>query len=317
MSAVLTELQKLPFDRKLRVTGTKAWICCPIHGGGRERTPSVIVNLENDGTYKQGDFSCFGCEEFRGHWPKLAQQFGLKDLGIGDGGLGSEVSDPVNSDMLHHFFGSDSEDDDKDQYTRSPWDENKRWRNIDGAIIKKIGGEMVFKANDKFSRLALPVNVWGDKVGEIYCMLNPKKDLDGRSPLKYINSPGTWSKNAVFPFDHVRKMLRKFPHLVVVEGPRDSLNLIQYGVPAVCLMGSATKWNEGKRDTILSLNPKSIWLGFDGDEAGYKATRKAVRDLRDLLPPRIIKLGEGNDPGKLSQKKVEKLWKILESRRQL
>ena len=87
--------------------------------------------------------------------------------------------------------------------------------------------------------------------------------------------------------------------IVLVEGERDAIKLLQEGISALSNHGA--KLTLEQRDIILSLNPKEIYLAFDGDEAGRTATKKALEMLEgkvDYVIPMDIPIGK--DPKKFN-----------------
>lgn len=87
--------------------------------------------------------------------------------------------------------------------------------------------------------------------------------------------------------------------IVLVEGERDAIKLLQEGISALSNHGA--KLTLEQRDIILSLNPKEIYLAFDGDEAGRSATQKSLKMLEgkvDYVIPMNIPLGK--DPKKFN-----------------
>lgn len=87
--------------------------------------------------------------------------------------------------------------------------------------------------------------------------------------------------------------------IVLVEGERDAIKLLQEGISAVSTHGA--KLTMEQMEIILSLNPKEIYLAFDGDEAGRSATKKSLKMLEgkvNYVIPMNIPLGK--DPKKFN-----------------
>lgn len=103
--------------------------------------------------------------------------------------------------------------------------------------------------------------------------------------------------------------------IVLVEGERDAIKLLQEGISALSNHGA--KLTLEQRDIILSLNPKEIYLAFDGDEAGRTATKKALEMLEgkvDYVIPMDIPIGK--DPKKFNGNEFIELMES-EKRKQL
>ena len=94
--------------------------------------------------------------------------------------------------------------------------------------------------------------------------------------------------------------------LVLVEGERDAIKLLQEGFSALSCHGA--KLTSEQMEIILSLNPKEIYLAFDGDEAGRVATKKAFKMLEnkvDYVIPMDIPIGK--DPKKFNGEEFSEL----------
>ena len=87
--------------------------------------------------------------------------------------------------------------------------------------------------------------------------------------------------------------------IVLVEGERDAIKLLQEGISALSNHGA--KLTLEQRDIVLSLNPKEIYLAFDGDDAGRVATQKALKMLEGKVGYVIpMDIPVGKDPKKFN-----------------
>ena len=125
---------------------------------------------------------------------------------------------------------------------------------------------------------------------------------------KYLNSPDTqiFSKgNELFNLSRAKtKSERK--QLILVEGYMDVIALHVFGIyNAVAALGTALTAYHGK---LLSRYCEEVILCFDGDEAGTKATIKAIQTLNQTqLNLRVMQLPKQEDPDSYLQKNgVEK-----------
>ena len=94
--------------------------------------------------------------------------------------------------------------------------------------------------------------------------------------------------------------------IVLVEGERDAIKLLQEGITTLSNHGA--KLTLEQRDIVLSLNPKEIYLAYDGDEAGRVATKKSLEMLEgkvDYVIPMDIPLGK--DPKKFNREEFLEL----------
>ena len=110
---------------------------------------------------------------------------------------------------------------------------------------------------------------------------------------KYLNSPETElfnKRDLLYGFPQVLEAIRKERAVLIVEGYTDVLMLYQSGIKnAVATLGTATTPAHLR---ALSGYADRIYLLFDPDEAGEKATRKARSAAREAIYP--------EDPGKRS-----------------
>jgi len=120
----------------------------------------------------------------------------------------------------------------------------------------------------------------------------------GDDPAKYLNSPETivFSKSRVlYGFDLARRAIDERRSAVVVEGYLDAVLLHQHGFAnTVATLGTALTDAHAK---LLSPRAATIYLCFDGDEAGFKAADRAVEvALRTQCEVRVALLPAGEDP---------------------
>ena len=111
------------------------------------------------------------------------------------------------------------------------------------------------------------------------------RDLSGKSPAKYMNSPETTlyhKSDILFGLNHSKNAIAKENAVIIVEGYFDLISLYQGGVQNV-VAASGTALTE-THASILSRYAKTAYLVFDGDAAGQKAT---LRSLEIVLPKGI------------------------------
>jgi len=288
-----------------RNTNSGIWIRCPFHKEGKENTPSLKISA-NQSSYPIGNWKCFACGK-KGKWNDLAGEIGLKkkkedeeillDLDFSKDDKKSLIEEPNDSSLS---------DNNSDSFL--PWNKARVWRNISGEILSKINA--LLQVREFGDRIYLPVDINKEKVGGISGALH--KSNNG-SP-SYIYDRGRWILKAVFPYDYTLNLLNKNNKrpLFLCEGPRDCLNLLQYGVPAVSILGGTTVWpdNNSKADLIMSLNPTQIILAFDPDEIGQQISRKVYMALKNEIPIKKIKFKYDEerkikeDPGSMNSTRV-------------
>jgi len=120
--------------------------------------------------------------------------------------------------------------------------------------------------------------------------------LDDSMP-KYLNSQETYifSKgNNLFGLNLVNKLSDR-KKIIIVEGYMDVISLFNHGINyAVASLGTALTEQQGK---LLKRYGQNIYICYDTDNAGIKATLKAIEILRKLdIEPKIVILDGYKDP---------------------
>ena len=120
---------------------------------------------------------------------------------------------------------------------------------------------------------------------------------------KYLNSPETplFDKSkTLFALDKARSNISQADCAVVVEGYFDAIALHEAGIGnVVASLGTAFTQNQLKQ--LLRFTPsKQVILNFDADNAGNKATERAIKEVEDLVyggvvQLRILNLPDGKD----------------------
>lgn len=292
MSILLSQkILELPADRKVTIKGGDAWICCPYHSGGFERTPSCKITLNGQ---HAGVFYCFGCHE-KGHYNQIADKFKVSRLD-GDGPSGA-------TSMLFDFRKMKSQNDQEvfEPEMTFDWNPKVSWRGIDGQVVSDFSGKVFeYRNADKVTENRLYLPVFLDKetiVGSITALCrDPLRDRSGSKIEKsYINSKGHWRGNSLYGY-HLACM-KKYAGkpLVLVEGPRDTMHTYATGHRVCGVLGSALTENQSDLIRLMDDVPFII-AATDGGEAG----NHAAESIRDLLQPDLkvvrLKFPEDKDP---------------------
>lgn len=137
---------------------------------------------------------------------------------------------------------------------------------------------------------------------------------------KTLYAPGFLSRLHLYGFYENLSFLKTPPdYLVLVEGERDALKLIQEGIPCVSVHGTYIKDEQRlllKSSGILP-NLKELFLGFDMDKAGNTAVSSAFEIFsKEIDSDKIFVLNfpDGKDPKKFCR---EELLQIIENSRTL
>ncbi len=297
-----------PIDRHAKQVGDYIWIRCPFHSGGQERTPSLKIDASGRNGRPLGYWFCFGCgSDNHGPWKRLAKTLGMKS---GDDEL--YVPPSLNLDK---FLDETDEDDRKEYYKKlADFPDRLKWRGISGKLLSKLKSKYVLDTTPQ--KIYLPFFVNKEFMGGVKC------SMDGSEP-KYDYDRGIAIQSTMFPFDYVKR--KKPDYVVLVEGPRDALNLLQHGIYALANLGGHTVWHEDKAELVSSLELDFIITAFDPDKVGKKLTIKAKESLKNhvykmsqfkMRPEKVDDDGktirEKEDPGNLSAKRVKQLEAKIE-----
>lgn len=122
------------------------------------------------------------------------------------------------------------------------------------------------------------------------------RSLDNSMP-KYLNTSENIlfkKRELLFGYNIYKKEADR-DKILLVEGNIDVMSLYQAGVNyAVANLGTAFTINQAN---LLNRNAKKIYICYDGDMAGKKATHKAIDILRSIdAKSNIVELPNGLDP---------------------
>lgn len=271
---IMEEIGKLPGDKKYN--GDTVMVCCPFHA---DNSPSCGIYTSVGMEIPLGFFHCFGCGE-KGQWNKLAEHSGLigiKEWKLKDAGENSLSALVKTYDRISQRVGT---------YASIPllmkalgrnsymeWPEDVEWRGYPGKLVGAAGG--LLNAQRQGTNVCFFPCKHGSKyIGGVAAYLS--KQMNGTS---YVNSQGDWAKEkGLFPIELTRKMIKKYDirYLVLVEGPRDALALLSYGIPALAVLG-AEQFGITKVRSIEMMGVSTVYTMTDNDGGG-----KLLRDKIEL-----------------------------------
>lgn len=331
---LLKQIQLIPGPKKQR----KKWIdvICPFHNDSK---PSLGINIEG-GSRRLGDIHCWSCPA-RGNWDKLANRLGLQTLASADieafpimpASVYESEWAIANNRLVNGAYTSSGRYTDlsDDQPSRSStagqvagilteeklwlehklklvidWAPSNRWRTISGSLLHKLGARAGLRYGEK--QIWLPVTIDDELVGSWIGRLSKSEDPKISS---YLNSSGTWISNyGLWPYDYVALMVKRHKKVLLVEGQRDALRLIDSGIPALCVFGTNSVTVE-KLAYVLALEA-SVYLCGDGDRAGREFNSQVKKMLKNLgEKATIIELPDGVDPAKLTKDQLDDLRRSL------
>jgi DNA primase len=169
-----------------------------------------------------------------------------------------------------------------------------------GLIKKSDKGGSSDPYYDTFrGRIMFPI---ADASGRIVAFTGRTLDEEANPP-KYLNSPETalYQKSRIlYGLDKAKADVRKRDYSILVEGQMDCICSHQAGFTnTVAVSGTALAENqeEGSGLMLVSRLSKNIIIAFDSDDAGVKATDRAVRIALSLgMDVKIAHIQGGKDP---------------------
>lgn len=319
--------RRIPLERR----GGAYWAKCPFHGSGEERTASFKV-YDQTGTYH-----CFSCKEsgnaihfvrkfdgldFTEAVELLASQVGM-EVPKYEAKIDTSNASEINRSALQVFFDQLKSDKGKKavNYLKD--------RGISGEIAKtfsigyatnskptlheKLSSKFeeidleesgLFGKNDNGDfydrfrdRVMFPIrNIKGECIAFGGRLLEDKKDQ-----AKYLNSPETKTykkKYELYGLYESREINKRPDSLFLVEGYMDVIGLFQSGIKNA-VASSGTAFTQEQFRKILNYT-NTLYIVFDGDEAGQKASWRAVENALPLIREdtriNFIFLESGEDP---------------------
>ena len=301
--------RRIPLERK----GGAYWAKCPFHGSGEERTPSLKV-YDDTGTYH-----CFACKESGNAIHFLRKYDGLdfiEAVEVLATQVGMEVPKneiqkndskaiDINNRAAQIFYEQLKQDEGKKTIAylknRGISGEVAKFFNLGYSRIKPPLHESLSKEfeekdliesglfgknddggfYDRFrDRLMFPIrNIKGECIAFGARLLDEKKDQ-----AKYLNSPETKTykkKYELYGLYEIRQIDKRPESIFLVEGYMDVIGLFQNGVKN-SVASSGTAFTIEQLRKILSYT-NSIYIVFDGDEAGHKASWRALENALPIL----------------------------------
>lgn len=146
-----------------------------------------------------------------------------------------------------------------------------------------------------FGRVMFPVrDVKGRCVG-----FGARRIDDDQGGPKYVNTPETvlfHKGRLIYALDRALESVRKSGHVLLVEGYTDVMAAHQAGFTnVVAVLGTAT--TEDHAALVRRSGARRVSLVFDGDEAGRRATQRALTGLLALdVTLDVVRLPGGADP---------------------
>ena len=304
---------------------------CPFHKGGEEKNASMKIYEET------GTFHCFTCKEsgnaisfLRKHdnldfieaVELLASYVGM-EIPKQEQKIETTKSKNINNLAAEIYYSQLKENIGKRAISylkeRGISGETAKFFNLgysnakDPNLFSKLSKEFsvneltesgLFGKNengdsyDRFrDRLMFPIrNIKGDCIAFGGRLLSDKENQ-----AKYLNSPETKlykKKYELYGLYEVRQNNKRPESIFVVEGYMDVISLHQHGIKNA-VASSGTAFTQEQLRKILNYT-NTIYIVFDGDEAGLKASWRTVENampiLREDTRVNFIFLEDGEDP---------------------
>ena len=307
----------------LKKSGNSYKGLCPFHN---EKTPSFTVDD------KKQLFHCFGCGEggdvvsFIMHKEGLSYIDAMKYL-ANKAGIKLDDSKSskenkilnryydINKDIMMYFYKNLLTDKAGQIYlknrgfrsnivntfmlgfAKNSWDDLLNYVNKKDYLLDDIENLGLIKKSqsgkyyDKYrNRLIFPIiNHYGKVIGF------GGRSIDSTMP-KYLNSPESQvfkKRYNLYGLNIFKKQASK--DIILVEGYMDVIGLNNQGIDqAVASLGTSLTNDQAK---LLKRYAKNVYICYDEDNAGIKATDRAIEILLDEdIKPNIISLEKGLDP---------------------
>ena len=323
---------------QLERTGGRYKAKCPFHGDGNEKTPSFVVYEET------GSYHCFACKASGNAIHFLREYDGIdfmESVELLASHVGMEVPKQEKSVDLSDALNINTKAAEifKEQLKSNPGKETIEYlknRGISGETAKffELGYSMeksptlhsilsrdynetdltdsgLFGSNDNGDmydrfrdRLMFPIrNIKGEHIA-----FGGRLITDKDNQAKYLNSPETKTykkKYELYGLYEARLIEKRPESLFLVEGYMDVIGLHQHGIKNA-VASSGTAFTQEQLRKILSYT-NNIYIVFDGDEAGQKASWRAVENalplLREDIRMSFIFLKPGDDPDSFIKEK--------------
>ncbi len=275
---IIDEIGKIPGNKKFM--GESIQVCCPLPSH-YDNTPSCGIYVAPGMEIPIGFWHCFGCGE-KGPWNKLAREAGLQEIpewklkdadSTSVSSLGMRLSKTDNKIQTYRSIEKLMKDLNRTSYI--DWPEHTEWRSFPGKLVKDAGGLLNYQSYGEAERgenvCFFPCTSGKRYIGGIAAYL--RKQMNGTS---YVNTRGEWAKEkGLFPLNLVKDCLKKYKlkYIVLVEGPRDALALLSYGIPALAVLG-AEQFSESKKMIIENLCVSHVFSMTDNDDGGKLARNR-------------------------------------------
>lgn len=287
----IPKLQKIDYKR------LNARVCCPIHKGGQEHTPSCDILLEDKGNVSAGTVYCFAC----GYTASFVK-FVANCLDISYRKSKEWLLAFCNYSLIQNNRNNLLDIFKTDIKNTPTWtnevslDELKKYDNIHPYMFqRKLTYDIIEKYevgyDPETESLTFPVYVDGK------CLFVAKR----RIKYKRFDMPQIYPK-PIYGLDYV-----KGNSVIVCESIINALTCEVYGKEAIALFGTGSK---EQIQMLQNIPQRRIILALDGDEAGKNGTKRLKEQLCNKIVTQLV-LPIGKDINDLSKEEFYNLEEIF------
>lgn len=281
---------------------------CPIHSEGQERTPSCGILTQSNNKVPAGTVHCFSCGYTSSLEKMIGNCFGIDDAGqFGTRWLTKNfrtISIEDRSDIILDFQRGSKET--VSSYVSE--EELDRYRYIHSyAYKRRLTDDVIEKFDVGFDSAFIIENRLKQKT-TYKCLTFPVRDAEGRTLFiarrsitgKFFHYPEGINK----PVYGLYELPKDTSEIIVCESVFNALTCYAYGKPAIALLGTGTPY---QYEQLSRLPVRKFILGFDGDNAGRKATARFRQALGKKKIISVLDIPEGKDINDLSKEEFEAL----------
>jgi DNA primase len=265
---------------QFRLNGQNIQTTCPFHKDGQERKPSFGVNGELNKCH------CFACGWSGGIEDMISQLYGYQDRGkYGKNWLikhFNSVEIETRPNLMEVLNGSSNNNsniaNNKHSGKYIPESLLDSYRYIHPYMYKRGLTDEIIEEFD----------IGYDKSRS--CLTFPILDLDGN--CVFVATRNVSNKFFTLPKDLEKPIYQayrftngKYKEAWIVESFLNCLTLWKYGIPSMALIGTG---NKHQYDILSKLPVRSYVLAFDPDNAGYKATQRFRRNVKNKLIKEVV-----------------------------
>lgn len=286
----IDKLDKIEYKKNnIRVT-------CPFHGGGKERTPSCDILLEDKADVSAGVVHCFGCGYKAGIVKFIADCLEINYRKATEWLLNISKYTLLENTRDIEDIVLNKEKKPSNNWEVVPIEELKNYDYVHPYMFKrKLTTDIIDKFevgyDPKLKAITFPVYVDG------ICRLVCKR----RVKYKRFDMPKIDPK-PIYGLDYITD-----DEIIVCESVINALTCWVYGRQAVALFGTGSTW---QIEQLNNIRQRKIVLALDGDESGKKGTERLMKGLTNKIVT-ILKVPNGKDINDLSKEEFDKLEEVF------